>query len=202
MAIQFYIADTETTGLNTKMHEIFEISCIRAKDRVQLSQRIKVEKPQLASYDALRITGNTVSDLSLGITKLQAINEFEEFVKEDGVESTHRCLVLHNASFDRKFLLSMWERFNRKFPFDLYLDTISMHKDYLRKQGIVKASSKLTDACDMLGVIKKGTSHNAKYDTRHTYLLWDKLSKTIDFMDHIKRLPHILPGDETEDGGY
>ena len=194
--IQFYIADTETTGLNIRMHEIFQLSLIRAKDRCQLTLEIQVEKPQLASFDALRITGKTIADLSRGVTKLQAIRDVEEFLAEDEHEPSHRCLILHNAAFDRKFLQAMWQRFNRRLPFDLYLDTIPMYKDYARRQGLGKISAKLDSACEQLGLKKFGASHSALGDTRHTYLLWERLSKEIDFMDHIQQHPHHLPKDE------
>lgn len=190
--IQFYVVDTETNGLSVKMHEICEVSIIRASDRMQLSREIRVDKPENSSYDALRVTGKTLDDLKRGITKLQMINEFHEFIEQDGVEPNYRCFIAHNTSFDRGFMVAMWEKFGRRFPFDLYLDTIPMFKDYCNKQGITKTKANLTAACEVLGIKKYGSAHNAKIDTRHTYLLWEHLSKTIDFMNHIKQLPHNI----------
>lgn len=189
--IFFYVADCESSGLSLKMHEISQLSIIRASDRMQLSQQIRVDKPHLASYDALRITGKTMDDLRQGIGKLQAINEFEEFVNQDGYQPSHRCLVGHNIAFDRKFLCALWESFGRQFPFDLYLDTIPMFKEFVKKTGLPTTKNNLTVACEVAGIRKLGNAHSAKFDTRQTYLLWDKLSQTVDFMNHIKRQPHL-----------
>ena len=190
--IHFYIVDTETNGLNVRMHEIFQLSIIRCDDRMQLSREIMIDKPELSSYDALRITGKTLDDLKRGITKLQLINELDEFLKEDGAQSTHRCMVAHNANFDRNFLCEMWGRYNRKFPFDLYLDTIHMYRAFEKARGQSKVKANLTAACEATGIKKLGDAHNAKTDTRHTFLLWQELSKTVDFLDHIKHIPHNL----------
>lgn len=189
--ILFYVADTESNGLSQKVHELCEISLIR-EDRVQYTCDIKVDNPDNSSIDALRIIGKTRYDLKKGLSKLDAIRQIEEFLSEDNSNPAHRCLVGHNIiNFDRKFLCSLWGKYGRKFPFDLYLDTIPMFKAYCKKQGIIKQKSNLTAAVEFFGIKKYG-SHNAKDDTRHTYLLWEKLSKEIDFMDHIKHLPHNI----------
>lgn len=190
--IQFYVADTETTGLSIQMHEICELSILRASDRMQLSRNIKVDKPENASYDALQIIKKSMSDLRSGMTKFELIKEVEEFLSEDNAQSTHRALVGHNINFDRRFLTTLWEKYGRKFPFDLYLDTIHMFKDYCKKEGIVKPVAKLGAACDLIGIKKLGEAHSAKIDTRHTYLLWQELSKKVDFLDHIKCMPHNI----------
>ena len=191
MSIIFYIADLETTGLNEKRNEICELSIIRASDRMQLSREIKVDRPQDASYDALKIIGKTMDDLRRGITKLEMINLFHEFIEEDGVNPSHRCLVGHNIPFDRKFFYYMWGKYNRNFPFHLYLDTISMLKEFYKKQGI-KSKANLTAACKTMGIIKRGKDHTAKSDTQNTFILWQKLSENVDFMNHIKCIPHII----------
>jgi DNA polymerase III epsilon subunit-like protein len=196
--VVYYVCDLETSGLMWKnnFHEITELSILRAHDRVQLSRQVKVNYPEHASFDALRITGKTVDDLKKGISKQQLINDVEEFLSEDNLTPEHRCLVGHNIiNFDRKFLWQQWEVFNKYFPFSLYLDTLNMSKDYAKKIGLVKPSLKLGPACDLLGIEKRAGSHNAKSDTRNCYLLWQKLMDKVDHLEHIKRIPHIENND-------
>lgn len=191
-SIKFYTADTESNGLSVKLHNLFEISMIR-EDRTQITCHIRIDNPENSSMDALKITGKTVADLRKGSNKFEAINEIETFINEDGLTPSHRCLVGHNIiNFDRKFLCALWEKCGKRFPFDLYLDTISMYKDYCKKQGIVKPKVNLTAACEQMKIKKRGEAHSALIDTRHTYLLWQEISKTVDFMDHIKCLPHNI----------
>jgi DNA polymerase III epsilon subunit-like protein len=190
--IQFYVVDTETNGLSLSFHEVYQISIIRCSDKMQFTRNIRVDRPENSSYDALKITGKTMNDLRSGVEKQELMREVEYFLSEDGAPSTHRCMIAHNAAFDRKFLCALWEKFNKKLPFDLYLDTIHMFKAYCKKQGIVKAKSNLTAACDLIGIRKMGSAHDAKIDTQHTFLLWQELAQTEDFLDHVKCLPHNL----------
>lgn len=193
MAIQFYVADLESNGLMWKNnnHEICELSIIRASDRTQLTRLVKVDKPQNSSFDALKIIGRTADDLKRGISKAQLINEVEQFLAEDGLEASSRCLIGHNIiNFDRKFLWQHWETFNKQFPFDLYLDTMHLMRAYAKAKQIVKPAINLTASCQLLGIKQAGQSHTGHFDTRHTYLLWQELIKTVDILPHIKRMPH------------
>lgn len=190
--VNFYVVDTETNGLSLKLHEICQISIIRVEDRMQLTRDIKVNKVEHSSWDALKITGKTMNDLRFGMDKSSAIKEVEEFLSEDGASSTHRCLIAHNAAFDRKFLCALWEQFGKKFPFDLSVDTIQMFRAYCKKQGIQKPKVNLGAACESLGIKKYGQSHDALVDTRHTYLLFQELSKSLHWLDFVKNQPHNI----------
>lgn len=189
--INYYVLDLETNGLNKDIHGICEVSIIRASDRMQFTRNVKVDKPEHSSIDALKIIKKSMNDLRSGMNNHDMIKEVEYFFSEDKAEPSHRCIVGHNVSFDRRFLWAAWNKYNRKFPADLYLDTATMFKDYCKKNG-VKEKHNLTNACDYLGIKKIAEFHNARGDSRHTFLLWQELIKTVDFMDHIKMLPHIL----------
>jgi DNA polymerase III epsilon subunit-like protein len=201
MALYFYCLDLETNGLMWKgnFHEICELSMLRASDRVQLSRQVKVERPQNSNFDALRITGKTLEDLKVGISKQQLIQNVESFLAEDSATAEHRCLVGHNIiNFDRKFLWQLWENYNKIFPFSLYLDTMNMSKAYIKKMGMKGQKANLQAACEMLGVEKRAGAHAAKVDTRNCYLLWQKLIEVIDYLEHIKRMPHNISDDNEE----
>jgi DNA polymerase III epsilon subunit-like protein len=193
--IVYYIIDLETTGLKANYHEPTEIGIIRAVDRVQLWRQIKCEYPERASYDALVVTKKTLSDLEKGITQEQVVEECDKFFNEDGLTPAHRCIVGHNIySFDRRFLHALWESVGKEFPAHLFLDTIPMIKAYAKQIGLVKPKVNLHAACDIAGVKKLSDSHNAKVDSRNSYLLWKNLveDKKIDYLPFVKTAQHIV----------
>lgn len=199
--IEYYILDTETTGLSLNMHEIFEISVIRCKDKVQISRTIKADNPKMASYDALKITNKTIQDLYRGISKEQAIKEVNDFFNQDGLTPSNRCIVGHNVvAFDKRFLHHLWQSYNQEFPADLWLDTLSLSKKIAKSQGHIKAKVNLHAALDLFGIKKLAEAHNAKIDSRNNYLLWNYFKENHpDWLEHIKQFPHKIEEDNTDD---
>jgi DNA polymerase III epsilon subunit-like protein len=191
MNIVFYCLDLETNGLNNLYHEICELSIVRATDKMQLTRQVRVDKVENSSLDALRIIKKSMNDLKSGISKHQLISDFEKFVNEDSLTPEHRCIIGHNIiNFDKKFLWRLWELHNKQFPFTLYLDTMHLIRAFCKKNGILKPKTNLQSACDIVGVKKVAGEHNASSDTQNCYLLWKKLMETVDFLEHIKRIPH------------
>ena len=213
MGLNYYVIDIETTGLNASYHEMIEISVIRANDRVQLTRYIKCVYPERSSFDALKATGKTLADLEIGVSKEQVINEVNDFFNLDNSAPANRCIVGHNIiAFDSKFLHSTWASVNSIFPANLYLDTITLTKQFIKthdlsnvnvpKTATGKVSTKLHSALELTGT-KKATNkaHTAQSDTRNTFVLWKKLVEdhNIDYLPHIKTIPHIVKGAELED---
>lgn len=189
--IKYYVLDTETTGLNTSFHEIIELSIIRAEDRVQFSRNIKAEFPQNASFEALQITGKTQADLKYGEPRDLIVKQAMAFFEEDGLTPNHRCIVAHNAPFDRRFLHSMWEKSQMNFPAVMWLDTMALARAYAKKEGIVKPKLRLPDVVAMIGSKRVTGEHNAKDDARNAYLVWKKfIDDGFIALDYIKRFPH------------
>lgn len=197
----FYIIDTETTGLKADFHEMSEIGIIRCTDRVQLWRQIICEYPERANFDALAITKKTLADLERGHNRIAVVEECEKFFAEDGATPAHRCIVAHNAPFDRKFLHALWGQLGREFPANLWLDTMALTRDYAKKQGIVKPKVNLHASCDLVGIKKLSDAHNAKVDSRNTYLLHRSLveDKKIDYLPFIKTAVHTLAADPVLD---
>lgn len=212
----YYVIDTETTGLKANYNEMSEIGIIRYTDRVQLWRNIKCEYPERANFDALAITKKTMADLERGFPKEQVVAECEKFFAEDGATPSHRCIVAHNASFDRRFLHALWEQCGKQFPANMWIDTISMTKDFLKtvdqsqltivKTATGKVSTQLHACCDMVGIKKISEAHNAKVDSRNTYLLFRNLmdERKVDHLKHIKTEVHVLKdvpsGDDDGEG--
>lgn len=213
MSLLYYVIDTETTGLKANYHEMTEIGIIRCTDRVQLWRQIKCEYPERANFDALAITKKSMADLERGYLKANVLEECEKFFAEDGATPAHRCIVAHNAPFDRKFLHALWEQHGKTFPANLWLDTISLTKDFLKRTdnstlNIVKTatgrvSTQLHACCDMVGVKKISEAHNAKVDSRNTYLLFKNLTEVqkMDHLPHIKTEVHSFDVKAADDDG-
>lgn len=210
--LQYYVIDTETTGLKSGYHEVTEIGIIRCTDRVQLWRQIKCTYPERANFDALAITKKTMSDLERGYEREAVIAECEKFFAEDGLTPAHRCIVAHNAPFDRKFLHAMWETYGKEFPANLWLDTISLTKEFLKtvdesqikivKTATGRISTQLHACCDMVGIKKISEAHNAKVDSRNTYLLHRNLieEKKVDHLPLIKTAVHSVAPPADDEG--
>jgi len=202
MSLVYYVIDTETTGLRANFHEMTEFGMIRVADRVQLWRQIRCEHPERANFDALVITKKSMADLERGLSKEKVVEEADRFFAEDGLTPAHRCIVAHNAPFDRKFLHALWSQCGKQFPANLWLDTISLTKDFLKtadqtslnivKTATGRVSTQLHACCDMVGIKKISEAHNAKVDSRNTYLLFRNLmeEKGVDYLPLIKTEVH------------
>ena len=205
MSLLYYVIDTETTGLKAGYNEMTEVGIIRCTDRVQLWRQIRCEFPERANFDALAITKKTMADLDKGHVKEDVVEECLKFFNEDGATPAHRCIVAHNAAFDRRFLHALWTSCGKEFPAHLWLDTISLTKSYAKKIGLVKPKVNLHAACDIVGINKISEAHNAKVDSRNTYLLHRNLveDKKVDYLPFIKSALHIaapVTSDDEESG--
>jgi DNA polymerase III epsilon subunit-like protein len=201
--LHYYVIDTETTGLKSGYHEMTEVGIIRCTDRVQLWRQIKCVYPERANFDALAITKKTMADLERGYDREAVVSECEKFFIEDGQTPAHRCIVAHNAPFDRKFLHALWESCGKEFPAHLWLDTMSLTRQYAKDNGIVKPKVNLHASCDLVGIKKISEAHNAKVDSRNTFLLHRSLvdDKKVDYLPFIKTAIHTVATQPTDDEG-
>jgi DNA polymerase III epsilon subunit-like protein len=192
MALNFYIIDTETNGLKVSWHEINQISVIRCEDRFQKTFNIKIEYPQRSSKEALEIQGKTIADLQKGVPKLEVIEEIESFLAEDGKNPEFRCMVAHNAPFDKNHLHAMWTSVGRRFPADLWMCTIAFSRKFAKKIGVVKPKLNLQAALKLAGIEPKPGAHSAAVDVWNTRALWEKLmSENLEHVSVIKNIPHL-----------
>jgi DNA polymerase III epsilon subunit-like protein len=116
-----------------------------------------------------------------------------EFLNLDGLNPENRVIIGHNVQFDRKFLHALWESQEQEFPATLWLDTMKLISAYMKKMGI-KGKRNLHAACDLLQIKKFADAHNAKVDTRNTYLLYNALinDKNMDYLPFIENIPHSI----------
>lgn len=180
MSLKFYVYDCETTGLSDSYHEVTEIGIVREDDKVQLYRKLKAEHPERASLEALAVTNKTMADLLQGEDKRKAVEDCNKFFEQDGLTRAHRCIVAHNAQFDRKFAHALWASVGMEFPADLWLCTMAMTRQHVKatgidienkKNGLKKQAVNLHASLDFLGIKKLSGSHDAKSDSRNCYLL-------------------------------
>lgn len=200
-SIVFYVLDTETTGLKADYNEISEVGIVRFTDMRQLYTQVVCEHPERANYDALAITKKKISDLAKGKKKEEAVALCEKFFAEDGLTAGHRCIVAHNAPFDRKFIHALWASCGKEFPADLWLCSMSLARKYAKKTGIVKPKVNLHASCDMLQIKKVSEAHNAKVDSQNTFFLWKRFKDDgiVDYLPEIKNVPHKLKADMSDE---
>ena len=186
--LYFYVIDTETTGLKAGFHEVIQISAIRYNDRFQKTLNIKEGETtgdKKFSLEVVRCLG------ACGIDRKEAVEELHAFLQEDGKTPDHRCIVAHNAPFDRRMLHSMWQAENKTFPAHLWLCTKEFSRKYAKKLGIIKPKLSLAASIEMAGLTARGGAHNAVIDTLNTTDLFEKLlSENLGHVQLIKRVPH------------
>jgi DNA polymerase III epsilon subunit-like protein len=211
MGIKYYIVDVETNGIKAGYHEINEISIIRCDDKVQLTEFIKCEYPERSSLDALAITKKSLSDLNNGNDKNFVVEKIVRFLSEDNLTAAHRCFVGHNVSFDRRFIHNLFGSVDKKCEVDLWLDTLSLSKEFIKisdtsklnisKTATGRIAKTLQACCDMVGIKKIAGAHASKVDTQNTYFLWKKLieEKGIDHLPHHKTFVHSIKKDDRLD---
>lgn len=126
----FYVADVETTGLDSHAHDIIELSLYRIGDTSENAQKtwcFKPLTPETIEDAALKINGHKLEDL-LHKTKegreryqdpVKAIVEVENWLADDGFPAEKRFLIGHNIGFDKERLQQLWVKCNAKdsFPF-------------------------------------------------------------------------------------
>ncbi len=201
MGLNYYVIDTETTGLSAGWNEVTEISIIRCTDRRQLTKRVKAEFPERASEKALEITGRSFESLLDGDSKEDVIKMCNNFFAQDNLTPEHRCIIAHNAAFDKRFCHALWESVGKEFPAICWMDTIKFAKDWSKQIGALpetntktgKPSFNLASVLKFANITPMPGQHSAAPDARNTYLLWKKgTDLNIDHLSSIKRYPHIL----------
>lgn len=178
MNYEFYLADTETTGLHVIDHDIIEISLLRLSSDEQKTWCLKPLNTNTISTDALRVNGHKLEDL-LHQTKAgkeryldpqKVIIDIENWVMDDGVPAQNRFLIGQNISFDKDRFEQLWNKCNssNSFPFGRrMIDTmgIELFFDYCR-QNFAEGYS-LANLVKKYGV-KNEKAHTAAADTRAT----------------------------------
>lgn len=147
MEYVIYVTDVETTGLDSRVNDVIELSIHRLTDDVQKTWCLKPLNPAGIDPESLRINGHKLEDI-LGQTKegreryqdaSKVLVEVENWMMEDGVPTGQRVMAGQNVAFDKDYLEQTWIKCQAKdsFPFGRRsLDTmqIEFFLDLCREQ--------------------------------------------------------------------
>lgn len=178
-----YVADVETTGLDSRKHDIIEVSLLRLSDNVQKTWCIK---PITENIDpgALRINGHKIEDLKHQtiegkeryLEASKVIIDIENWILEDGIPAENRVLCGQNVAFDKDMLTQLWVKCDSgdSFPFGrrtLDTMTIQFFEDWC--QGKMAEGYSLANLTKRYG-ITNSKAHTAEADTLATKLVFEK----------------------------
>jgi DNA polymerase III epsilon subunit-like protein len=177
---QIYVADTETTGLDYLKNEICELSMYHLNQDRQKTWFLKIEHPENAQADALRINGHKLEDISHktaeGKSKYKdpsdVIVDVENWMLEDMASPAEKILCGQNITFDENFLVALWKNKNSydTYPFgnrpflldtrqiELFINLVSgKREDFYNLNSLIKKYG-----------IKNSKAHTAEADTLAT----------------------------------
>jgi len=185
-----YVADCETTGLDSRKHDIIELSLLRIDramtngEHAQKTWCIKPHNPNEVEPAALRINGHKLEDIrhetKIGRERYldpnQVIIDIENWVMEDGVPAEQRVMVGQNVGFDRERFEQLWIKCNSKdsFPFGRRtMDTmiIEFFLDWCK--GTMAEGYSLNNLVKKYG-IKNEKAHTAEADVKATRDVFEK----------------------------
>lgn len=173
-----YVADVETTGLDSRVHDVIELSLNRLSDNVQKTWRLKPFNIPGIDPGALRVNGHKLEDLKLEtkygrdtyLDPRKVIIEIENWMMEDNVDTEKRILVGQNINFDKDMFEQLWIKCESKdtLPFGRrYMDTmqIAFFTDYV--ENTFAEGYSLNNLVKKYG-IKNEKAHSAEADVKAT----------------------------------
>jgi DNA polymerase III alpha subunit (gram-positive type) len=174
----FYCLDCESSGLDPVKNDIIELSIYKMADDTQKTWCIKPINFDSIEPAALRINGHKLEDLK-GETKFgrdtyldpnKAIVEIENWLAEDNVPASNRCMVGQNVNFDKSMMEQLWLKCNASdsFPFGRrFMDTMVMALMIDCVENNFSESYSLSSLTKKYGV-KNDRAHSAAADTKAT----------------------------------
>ena len=155
------VLDTETTGLDpSDGHRIVEIGCVELIDHIPTGQVFHryLNPERLVPIESQRVHGLTDEFLADKSLFAHVVDELHEFLGD-------APLIIHNASFDIKFLNAELLRVARgSIPIARAIDTIE-----IAKAKIPGARYSLDELCKRFGIdLSARTKHGALLDAELT----------------------------------
>ena len=188
---QIYVCDTETSGLDSRAHDVIKVSFYRLSDNTQKTWCIKPQNPESIDPGALRINGHKLEDL-LHHTQYgrdtyrpasEVIVEIENWLADDQTPSANRVLCGHNVPFDKDMLEQLWTKCNSKDTFPIgrrFIDTMIVEFYLNYCQGTMLDSYSL-NAVSKKYSVKNAKAHSAEADT---VVAKEVFLKQVEFFKH------------------
>ena len=183
----FYVTDIETTGLDSHVHDVIELSMYRLGDETENCQKtwcFKPLNPDHIEAAALRINGHKLDDL-LHKTKEgreryldpnKVLVDIENWMAEDGLPAEKRFLIGQNIAFDKERLEQLWIKCNSKDSFPIgrrVLDTMVIELFFDFCSGQFAEGYSLKNIIKKYGV-KNEKAHTAAADVKATKEVFEK----------------------------
>ena len=155
------VFDTETTGFEPgEGHRIVEIGCVELMDHFPTGRTLQfyLNPERDIPFESQRVHGLSAEFLADKALFAQVVDEFMEFLGD-------APLVIHNASFDIKFINAELSRIGRRpIPLARAIDTIE-----IAKRKLPGARYSLDELCKRFGVdLSARTLHGALLDAQLT----------------------------------
>lgn len=184
MDYSLYIADCETSGLDSHHHDVIELSLYRMSDDQQKTWCIKPTNINNIDVGALRINGHKIEDLKhetkfgrdTYLDPKKAIIEIENWIMEDNVPTSNRVLCGHNISFDKAMLEQLWIKCDAKdtMPFGRrILDTMQIEFMMDWCKGTMAEGYSLSNLNKKYGIVNS-KAHTAAADVLATKQVFEK----------------------------
>ncbi|MFH2204565.1 MAG: 3'-5' exonuclease [Elusimicrobiota bacterium] len=181
--MKLFFADTETTGLDPRIHEVFQFSFIIEIDGEVVEEadiKMRPERPDEASPEALKVTNKTIKELLTYPERGAAFKKLTGILGRhvDRFDRADKLLwVGQNPSFDMPFVRAFFREQGDKFfgawwdnrPADL----ISLGVAMKMRGRIDPENFKLGTLCEAFGVPLK--AHDALEDVRATRAVFHKM---------------------------
>lgn len=178
MDYTIYIADVETTGLDSRIHDVIEMSLYRLTDDVQKTWCLKPFNIAGIDPAALRINGHKIEDLRHDTKHgketyrdpVQVIVEVENWMMEDNAPTEKRILVGQNINFDKDMFEQLWTKCQSRdsLPFGRrIMDTMQIEFFLDWCKGSMAEGYSLNNLIKKYG-IKNEKAHTAAADVKAT----------------------------------
>jgi DNA polymerase III alpha subunit (gram-positive type) len=179
-----YVADVETTGLDSRLNDVIELSLHRLSDGQQKTWQLKPLNVNTIEADALRINGHKLEDLlhqtiygrETYRDRNAVIVEVENWLADDGVPTEKRVLCGQNINFDKDMFEQLWIKCNSKdsLPFGRrIIDTMQIEFFLDWCKGEMAEGYSLKNLTKKYGIVN-AKAHTAEADVKATKEVFEK----------------------------
>jgi DNA polymerase III subunit epsilon len=187
MSEKIIYLDTETTGLDSKLCDIWQIGAIIERYGEVVDKQnffMAPHKKARIEVGALKLQNKTKKDLYALPDRVKQFKALKKMLNNyvSPYDQNDKFLIVgYNVQFDIQFLRQFWLSFGDKYYNSYFLvpsiDVMGLAGLYSVKYGIPFANFKLQTVCDFFGV--RIEAHDAMSDIEATMILYKILLQTI-----------------------